>query len=460
MPPPLNVVPTDFARYWSNGTGSDAHREHEAERASTRLVHRTGLLRVGAFWRAGHAATFSLTPREMHARLCPPLSRDSYITSNNGGLTVAAATDRFSYALRGAPGQTILLPSFTSRGGALAQEAIAATARADPKLRAQRAHQRAVSSYLHDTKSSRGTLSKAAAWRARTGTQPIEAGFGTTGRYVPIPVLGLPQQQWLALTGREAKMHGSLSARLPSKAQVVHNPYQRPLMARSWGEAEASESLRSTGRASRKLRVTQVIAETESRPRIPIAQRPMPRPEKPLPQPWAAAPRRAPVATNAAPQQQQQSQPQHGAMQQSINDAWAAAAAAEAQASPRFVPAPPARPAPAQPSPPRQQQHEPQQLQHSQQQPQQPQQSQSQSQQSLSQSLSHPQSQPQHSQQLYVPLSPPSYRVTLPKQMGTYCDGAMTHQRLPNYNDLPSAGQLTARLREKASMEKQVSILC
>lgn len=60
----------------------------------------------------------------------------------------------------------------------------------------------------------------------------------------------------------------------------------------------------------------------------------------------------------------------------------------------------------------------------------------------------------------YVPTSPPSYHTTLPKHGGGYLDGASTHRRLPNYNDLPSAGfSMSAKLRSRGIEEHPIPML-
>jgi hypothetical protein len=125
------------------------------------------------------------------ARFSPP-SRDSYIHSNNGGLT--SPTHNFHLNLRSsvhAPSQVILLPSYGSvtQPTASSQQHISLAAaatlqanKADPKVRALRHRQREVAAYLHMTRGVRPSAN---------GSQSSRIQPSSSTYYGPIP--SLPQ---------------------------------------------------------------------------------------------------------------------------------------------------------------------------------------------------------------------------------------------------------------------------
>jgi len=132
--------------------------------------------------------------------------RDSYISSNNGGLRAAPLYRQENpAALReylSRPEQKILLPSYaptpaamglppsprrsmmpgSARGLSVAAEAELKSVRRDPVLRAKRAHQRRVAQFMHTSRGSTGGLGKTA--RQAVVAQASAGSFGLPGDYL------------------------------------------------------------------------------------------------------------------------------------------------------------------------------------------------------------------------------------------------------------------------------------
>lgn len=381
MPPVLQVVPTDFAHYYSNGSG-----------------------------------------------------RDSYICMRNGGLT-AMPIHRNQVHLRGnvhAPPLQILLPSYAT-GNSLAAEAIAAADRNNPKARAQRKHQKQVSEYLHAARSSTNTGGKTARAQATAAAAAATAGTtfaaGSSGDYAipaaPMTYRGFEYTDRSLTSDEFLNMNGSMSARLPP----TRNPYQsqlqqsqRPSFGRSWDSATMSNNMRvSNGRKLRPLTgLAAASATTTMTPAMRIMQNEQ---EEPTSKQSSATdlPMPLPMTMTMA---QQTNQP--GPMQQSLFDSFAATTAAAAAAQPQRIAA-------FQPAPP---------------------------QTARGATVTSPSRTFNSSgEQKFIPVSQPSYHITLPKN-SSYCDHAQTHRSVQDNNSFASAGfSITAKLKSKGIDESVIPLL-
>ena len=307
------------------------------------------------------------------------------------------------------PPLQILLPSYGD-STSFAAEALAAADRLDPKARAQRKHQQQVSHSLHSARSSDNTMGKTAREQAKAAATAGSTGLHSNSGVYTVPSMPLTYRSSYDYDNM-VSMNGSMSARLPP----TRNPYQQQLhqqqqqvratLGRSWDSATSGRSLRVSGSTSRKLRPlappvvaseTLVISSSSD--------------EAPADEPTSNS--NSSSLSSGLPMPlplQQTGQP--GPMQQSLYDSFAATTAAATTAA---AGAQTQRAFPLQPSAP-------------------------QTARGASSTTSPSRTFTSSGELKFVPILPPSFHVTLPKN-SSYCDHAQTHRTQQNLNDYASAG--------------------